>query len=965
MVKIEERSVYEHIANFLRERFNAKVLTEGGVGSGYVDVIFSFDSLPFVMEVKLGRKEKKLAEAVAQGYKYAQSINTRNIIALILTQLSPGQEILIEKLDKLQSIILSGKVEGYVHTEYLEKWVENVTLQQVLEEIYERTSKKEREVDFNSVVKAIREMVEDLYDIIRQARTDEIFEEVAKKLELFVGIGEIKDKEKAKSQVNMLASYLLFNQILFYHIYKIKTNNPELKPLSPITSLKDLQKYFDDLKRIDYRPIYSIELVNKIPEKLEIIEKINMVIKNVLVIRAEHITKDLAGRFFHALLPKEVAKVWAAFYTHPVAAEILANLAIDRWDEKVIDPACGSGTLLAASYQRKLDLYKEEVGRELTKEEIRKLHKKFLEEDITGIDIMPFAAHLTAINLSAQHLEATTNFLRIACMDSLELAPQLKSKDFVEKGILIKSFSKELQKTLTGLRKLVSREGALSLAEEKTEFRLTPVDVVIMNPPFSDRRRLPLFVLNKLKENDTLRKLCGDKINFWGYFIALSDLLLKNNGKVACVIPIAIARGKTTQKIRDYILRKYLIRFIVKSGKNLAFSESAAFRDILFIAEKEKPISNNVKFIIIKKDFKQLTKEETHHILKMIKEINKRTYSDELVEIYLVPQKELQQTSHNFMKFLWALSYQNLNTINKFLHELKNREKDLLIPLDNLKIKLLRGFETTPKGLVDVTFVTNPITKTRTERAKLIQDSIKDEKIIIKPPESGKTYELPIENTLPALRTAVDFKSFYIREYDRLIINGYNIAKELTGFIRWKGNIDWNKIKNAAEKRLTHFAVLYKFNLYSPHIHILSFYSEEKIVPANIFMTFLISKKDAKIFAIFFNSVIYLAQLLINKTETTGQYIAITGEDLRKIDTINIHKLSEEQKDNLIKLFDKLKDVEFPSIMEQFEKRFWARVESDKTILKVLGFSDEEIDYWLPKVYDAIVEELKAMKEVR
>jgi frataxin-like iron-binding protein CyaY/predicted metallopeptidase len=338
MVKIEERSVYDHIANFLREKFNAKVLTEGGVGSGYVDVIFSFDSLPFVMEIKLGRKEKKLAEAVAQGYKYAQSINTRNVIALVLTQLSSGQEILIEKLDKLQSIILGSKVEGYVHTEYLEKWVENITLQQVLEEIYERTIKKEREVDFNSVVKAIREIVEDLYDIIRQARTDEIFEEVAKKLELFVGIGEIKDREKAKSQVNMLASYLLFNQILFYHIYKMKTNNPQLKPLSPITSLKDLQKYFDDLKRIDYRPIYSIELIDKIPEKLEIIEKINMVIKNVLVIRAEHITKDLAGRFFHALLPKEVAKVWAAFYTHPVAAEILANLAIDRWDEKVIDP---------------------------------------------------------------------------------------------------------------------------------------------------------------------------------------------------------------------------------------------------------------------------------------------------------------------------------------------------------------------------------------------------------------------------------------------------------------------------------------------------------------------------------------------------------------------------------------------------------------------------------------------------
>jgi hypothetical protein len=34
-------------------------------------------------------------------------------------------------------------------------------------------------------------------------------------------------------------------------------------------------------------------------------------------------------------------------------------------------------------------------------------------------------------------------------------------------------------------------------------------------------------------------------------------------------------------------------------------------------------------------------------------------------------------------------------------------------------------------------------------------------------------------------------------------------------------------------------------------------------------------------------------------------------------------------------------------------------------ILKALGFSDKEIEEWLPKVYDAIVEELKAMGEVR
>jgi len=36
----------------------------------------------------------------------------------------------------------------------------------------------------------------------------------------------------------------------------------------------------------------------------------------------------------------------------------------------------------------------------------------------------------------------------------------------------------------------------------------------------------------------------------------------------------------------------------------------------------------------------------------------------------------------------------------------------------------------------------------------------------------------------------------------------------------------------------------------------------------------------------------------------------------------------------------------------------------DRTILKVLGFSNKEIDEWLPEIYDVIVEELKTIGEV-
>lgn len=113
------------------------------------------------------------------------------------------------------------------------------------------------------------------------------------------------------------------------------------------------------------------------------------------------------------------------------------------------------------------------------------------------------------------------------------------------------------------------------------------------------------------------------------------------------------------------------------------------------------------------------------------------------------------------------------------------------------------------------------------------------------------------------------------------------------------------------------------------------------------------------------NSIHYLTQFFINKGETTGQFSIIRSDEFALIDIIDLNKLSTKEKESLLNLFEKLKDVEFPSIIEQLENRFWARVELDKTILKILGFSDGEINEWLPKVYDTLVSELKAMKEVK
>lgn len=54
-------------------------------------------------------------------------------------------------------------------------------------------------------------------------------------------------------------------------------------------------------------------------------------------LRPEHVREELFGRIYQFGLPPETRKNLGAFFTKPQAAKLLASLAIERWDDKVLD----------------------------------------------------------------------------------------------------------------------------------------------------------------------------------------------------------------------------------------------------------------------------------------------------------------------------------------------------------------------------------------------------------------------------------------------------------------------------------------------------------------------------------------------------------------------------------------------------------------------------------------------------
>ncbi|MFX1487175.1 MAG: N-6 DNA methylase [Promethearchaeota archaeon] len=658
-------------------------------------------------------------------------------------------------------------------------------------------------------------------------------------------------------------------------------------------------------------------------------------------------------------------KLLATFYTNSTAAQILAGLTVGRWDSTVIDPACGSGSLLTAAYDRKLELFMEQAGRKRTNNtEAKRVHRLFLEKQLTGIEIMPLAAKIAAMRLAFRNPEAEYDKIRIAVYDSLDLsneADRLKTN-----GIKMKSVPKSaLTFSETGSKKdlLLTSQNKSEIGRK--EFRVRQHDVLIMNPPFTDRKKIPSSYRKKLDRLSRITSKCGSQVNLWGPFLALADDLVREGGRIGAVIPINIGRGKATQKIRTFILNNYRMLYIIKPTRNLAFSELAAFRDVLVILEKTKPSDSDMTmFVLIKKPLKDLTDSGVKSLIDKINRIKDNIhdiFSCDSVEVIPISHREL--TQKNLMEFIWGFSAQNMRGVDRFLKAVRTRSRNKLTSFPTGKI--MEGFHTSPERLSQVLFITDPRNKRRIVRASLVFLRKDTKHVFFKSKSTEEIIKLPVSAVEKGLKTVIGLDTLDVTNLNDYIIVRSPSKEALKKIIEaseyGRKEIPWTKIEKERKKK-TYVTVFRRFSPTSKNTHFLSLYSEVDLIPTDAFKVFRAAKTESKIFCLFLNSVISVVRLLQNMQQTTGTYVDIKEEDFERFDFISLESLEESEIADLLSLFDKLREIKFPSILEQFENKFWGRVELDRFFLKILGFSDEEVGKWQPIIYRAIVDELKALK---
>ena len=310
---------------------------------------------------------------------------------------------------------------------------------------------------------------------------------------------------------------------------------------------------------------------------------------------------DLLGRIFHAML--DTAKNDGSYYTSVPAAILLAGLMMRSRDDipddmrnmRIIDPACGTGTLLMAAAERTEKVLGDEYDA-----------AAMIESVLWGTDINVTALHMAATTLAL--LSPTTKFSRMG-IGKAPFGPQVEPNRGDENGLagLVAAGSLELCDE-NGLDPYFGWAGRGIDNIESGERRRSRTykhafDYVIMNPPFTrhDLRHKQLGRDGKklviLREKEIFRDfhIKPNKTSSGIMFLALGEHLVKpSTGALAFVFPLSGATAASTRTTRIFLAKRFHIDTIVvpHDPKRFWFSENTRISEMLVVVRRNEEQRN-------------------------------------------------------------------------------------------------------------------------------------------------------------------------------------------------------------------------------------------------------------------------------------------------------------------------------------------------------------------------------------
>ncbi len=615
------------LAKLLRlEGLNAQAEQRRRFGNvrGQADVLIDFDDFATVIEAEFGHPGKKDADKrfPADAPAVVNGLEVRLVIALGY----PEHLANLPESDAESNLTARSDLR-VAYRYYGEPWGEesSTSVPKLAEVLRNHWVQSDNGIGIEQVVEQASEAIRLAGAIL--AKTDSDNE---------------KDSDGPSTKALIWLNALLFQELLARHfdhsLLPPQHADKRIHRPDPEGSAGQLASQWIELLEINWWPIFHIakETLKATPapanaQALSVLKRAAAEIAETGAIRRH----DVAGRIFHRLLDSR--KFLATNYTTIPAAIILAGLAFDERSEtwldidfsnpesvkelRIVDPACGSGTLLMAATQEILKRARK-VGD--TSFDEREVIRSVLENALYGFDVVPAAVHLAASTLCMAEARQLIQDMQLSRLrhEVVEGLPRLGSLDFL-KTSPSKGFARPLG--------LFEEEGISTRVSGSGEYR-EQVDMpkrchlVIANPPYSraggpgDAKNTdwnPIFgsVLNgedaQLMKSALKKALSPTSASMYAglgsAFVELADQHLDHKGRLAFVLPGTLLSGSRWASIRMLLLSNYCIDWVIVShdprnrtkreglpGRRwIAFSESTRIAEVLVVATKNTEEARN------------------------------------------------------------------------------------------------------------------------------------------------------------------------------------------------------------------------------------------------------------------------------------------------------------------------------------------------------------------------------------
>jgi type I restriction enzyme M protein len=246
---------------------------------------------------------------------------------------------------------------------------------------------------------------------------------------------------------------------------------------------------------------------------------------------------DVLGVAFELLVNQEMKGEMGQYFTPRQVVDMMTSMLGPTIDERVCDPACGSGGFLIYAMRRVFD-YINEVWDDA--DDRAEQRKDYAQEKLIGIDNDPRLVRVA----KAYMIMENDGRGGIHGVDALDFG----------------AWNRELRQSILG-RKLSKDVSNLNkLVEPRTE--QDGVDVILTNPPFAGA----IKTVSTLRQYDlAIKDSTGlrEKVVRAILFLERCVDLLKPGGRMAIVLPQGLFNNITDQYVRDFIDERARILAIV------------------------------------------------------------------------------------------------------------------------------------------------------------------------------------------------------------------------------------------------------------------------------------------------------------------------------------------------------------------------------------------------------------------